>query len=237
MHSIQNFVIVVAAGQGLRMGSDLKKQYLCLDKIPILVRTLMAFDRHSDIDEIILVIPEKDHPYCKDQILGLNEFNKKIHLVAGGKQRQDSVFNGLKKLESQIKSTADKVVLIHDGVRPFVEKDMIKNCILGAREYGACIPAVKITDTIKQADKSLGVEKTVPRRNLYCAQTPQAFKLDVILQAFEYAGKNSFLGTDDASLVEYFGHKVMIVEGAKFNIKITTPEDLALGEFLLAQKI
>ncbi len=237
MYLNQNFVIVVAAGQGLRMGADIKKQYLCLDKIPVLARTLMAFDCSVDIDEIILVIPEEDFEYCKEQIILPYGFKKSIHLVAGGKHRQDSVLNGLNTLQRQIKLTSDAVVLIHDGVRPFVNQGIINDCILGARKHGACIPAIKITDTVKKADENCQVEKTVPRENLYCVQTPQAFKLDVILSAFDYSKKTSFSGTDDASLVEQFGHKVIILKGSNFNIKITTPQDLVLGEFLMTQEI
>lgn len=220
------------------MGADIKKQYLCLDNIPVLTRTLMVFDCHADIDEIFLIIPENDHSFCKNQIIAPYDFKKKIHMVTGGENRQDSVLNGLEKLKGTTGSnTADKIVLIHDGVRPFVGKNMISDCIMGAQKNGACVPAVKVTDTVKQVDENLCIEKTVPRHQLYCVQTPQAFQLDLILSAFEHAARTSFTGTDDASLVEYFGHKVMISKGSKFNIKITTPEDLVLGKYFLSQKI
>lgn len=219
------------------MGADIKKQYLCLDSIPVLTRTLMAFDSHADIDEIFLVIPQNDHDFCKNQVIAPYGFKKKIHMVSGGKQRQDSVLNGLEKLKEACAPDTDKIVLIHDGVRPFVGKDVISDCILGAQKNGACVPAVKITDTVKQVDEHLCIEKTIPRNQLYCVQTPQAFKLDLILSAFEYAQRTSFTGTDDASLVEYSGQKVMISKGSKFNIKITTPEDLVIGESFIGLKI
>lgn len=233
MNQSQNFAIVVAAGKGLRMGSKTRKQYLCLDKIPIITRTIMAFDACDQIHEIVLVIPEQDHEYCKNNILDPFGFAKKIHLIEGGKERQDSVLNGLKRVKDRINSDKEAIVLIHDGVRPFVNQNIIKACILKAIEYGACIPAVKITDTVKQVCPDLSIQKTINRQFLYIAQTPQTFKLDLILRAFEHAIKTCFSGTDDASLVEHLGEKVVIINGSKMNIKITTKQDLILGKYLL----
>ncbi len=238
----KNFVIIVAAGKGLRMGAATKKQYLCLDEIPILTHTIMAFDRSDYIHEIILVIPEKDQNYCQKHIIDPFVFTKNIHITQGGKKREDSVSNGLKMVCGRIESLDKTIVMIHDGVRPFVDNSIIKNCINGAIQYGACIPAVKITDTIKQvySDSEINsdffIQKTINRESLYSAQTPQTFKLDLILKAFDHAKKNSFSGTDDASLMEYLGHNVYIVKGSKLNIKITTQEDLVLGKYLLALK-
>jgi len=233
MRQSQNFAILVAAGKGLRMGLETKKQYLSLDKIPILARTIMAFDMCDQVHEIVLVIPKHDHVYCKQNIIDPFGFTKQIHLVEGGTQRQDSVLNGLKKVYDTTPLDKQTIVLIHDGVRPFVDQEMIKACIKKAIEYGACIPAVKITETIKQANSDLQVEKTINRQFLYTAQTPQTFKLDLILRAFDHAIKTCFSGTDDASLVEHLGDKVMIINGSKQNIKITTKEDLVFGKQLL----
>ena len=238
----KNFVIIVAAGKGLRMGAVTKKQYLCLDEIPILTHTIMAFDRCDYIHEIILVIPEKDQYYCQKYIIDPFVFTKNIHIAQGGKKREDSVFNGLNMVCTRVDSVNKTIVMIHDGVRPFVGESIIKNCINGAIQYGACIPAVKITDTIKQvcSDSEINsgffIQKTINRESLYSAQTPQAFKLDLILKAFDHAKKNSFSGTDDASFIEYLGHNVYIEKGSKLNMKITTPEDLVLGKYLLALK-
>jgi 2-C-methyl-D-erythritol 4-phosphate cytidylyltransferase len=127
----------------------------------------------------------------------------------------------------------DTIVLIHDGVRPFVGQDLIKESIETARRSGACIPAVPITDTVKQAGPDALVQKTMDRACLYTVQTPQAFRLDLILQAFDHAQKTGFIGTDDASLVEHMGGEVRLIKGAKSNIKLTTPEDLEWGEFFL----
>jgi 2-C-methyl-D-erythritol 4-phosphate cytidylyltransferase len=231
-----NFVIIVAAGKGLRMGASIKKQYLCLDKIPILVHTVMVFDKCDDVHEIIIVVPEDDKDYCQTHVINPFEFTKTIHLIQGGKTRQDSVFNGLKKVQGRVNSLKEHIVMIHDGVRPFVDDDMIKNCINGAVKYGACIPAVKLTDTIKQVSSKFKIEKTINRNSLYSAQTPQTFKLNLILNAFDHAEKTKFSGTDDASILENAGDNVHIIEGSRFNIKITTPEDLVLGKYLLTLK-
>ena len=235
MHQFQNFAIIVAAGKGLRMGPKIKKQYLYLDKIPILTRTIMAFDTCDQLHEIVLVIPEQDHEYCKKHIIQPFGFVKKIHLVKGGKERQDSVLNGLKRVCDRRRHDKETIVLIHDGVRPFIDQNMIKECIKNTIEYGACIPAVKITDTIKQVCTDLSIQKTINRQFLYTAQTPQTFKLDLILRAFDYAIKTCFSGTDDASLVEHLGDRVVIVKGSKLNIKITTNQDLVLGKYLLTR--
>ena len=233
MDNVKHFAIVVAAGKGLRMGLKSKKQYLYLDKIPILTRTLMVFDRCEQVHEILLVIPEEDEKFCKTNIIDPYGFKKKIHLIEGGNQRQDSVLNALKYMGNKSNLHKDTIVMIHDGVRPFVNQNMIKDAIRTASECGACIPAVKITDTIKEVTGGAVIQKTIDRENLYKAQTPQTFKLDLILRAVEHAVKTSFKGTDDASLVENMGHKVNIIQGSELNIKLTVPEDLVLGKHLL----
>ncbi len=233
MDELRHFAIIVAAGKGLRMDLKTKKQYLHLDGIPILARTIMAFDTCDQVHEIILVVPKQEKSYCKTNIIDPYGFKKKIHLVEGGNKRQDSVLNGLKYIQDRFTRQKEAVVMIHDGVRPFVDQNMIKDCIWNAIKNGACIPAVKITDTVKHADRDCFIQKTVNRENLYNAQTPQTFKLDLILRAFDHAEKTLFLGTDDATLVEHLGHKVFIINGSKWNIKITTPEDLVLGKYLL----
>ncbi len=232
----QNFVIIVAAGAGLRMGSAIKKQYLCLDGIPILAHTIKVFDKCDHIHEIILVVPKQDQDYCQTNIIDSFECKKKIHLVQGGQTRQDSVFNGLIYLKERLESAKRTIVMIHDGVRPFVDDAIIANCIKSAIKHGGSIPAVKITDTIKQVSPDFCVQKTLNREMVYCVQTPQTFKMNLILDAFEHAVKTNFSGTDDASLMENAGHKVYIVKGSKYNIKITTPEDLVLGKYLLTLK-
>ena len=229
----KNFVIIVAAGKGVRMGSPKKKQYLCIDEIPILTHTVRVFDKSEDTHEIILVVPKEDIDYCQKYIIDPFKFKKTIHLIQGGKKRQDSVFNGLKLIQDMVDSTRQTIVMIHDGVRPFVNDNIIKNCIKKAVKYGACIPVIKITDTIKQISSDSCIKKTLSRESICCAQTPQTFKLGLIVNAFEHAIKTNFSGTDDASLIEHLKHDVSIVKGSKHNIKITTPEDLVLGKYLL----
>jgi len=230
---MKNVVIIVAAGKGIRMESRTKKQYLHIDGIPVLSRTIMMFEKCDQINEILLVVPTKDKEYCKENIIDPYGFKKQIHLVEGGKQRQESVCNGLRWISDRIESKKEIIVLIHDGVRPFVHENMIKDCIRNAVEYGACIPVVKISDTIKKIHLDSSIEKTLNRDFLCSAQTPQVFKMDVLSRAFEYAVKTSFWGTDDASVVEHSGQRVVTINGSKLNIKITTPEDLILGEQIL----
>lgn len=236
MDELRHLAIIVAAGKGLRMNLKIKKQYLPLAGIPILSRTIMVFDACDRVNDIILVVPKPEKAYCKTHIIDPYGFKKKIYLVQGGNTRQESVLNGLKFIQDKLTREKEAIVMIHDGVRPFVNQNMIKDCIKNAIENGACIPAVKITDTIKHAGRDCFIQKTINRENLYAAQTPQTFKLDLILRAFNHAEKTLFLGTDDASLVEHIGHKVLVIEGSKFNIKITTPEDLILGKYLLTSQ-
>lgn len=215
------------------MGADIKKQYLCLDKIPVLSRTVMKFDATDSITDIILVIPKQDRAYCQEHILSPYGFKKKIHLVDGGAQRQDSVYNGLKVCQDLAESNKNSFVLIHDGVRPFVSSELIEDCLLMAKKHGGCIPGLAVSDTIKQVGSDNIILKTVSRESLFAVQTPQAFELDLILNAFEYGYHTNFSGTDDSSFVEHYGKKVFITSGSKFNIKLTTSDDLILGEQLL----
>jgi|SRR3989339_1533906 len=235
MTQINHFAIIVAAGKGLRMGSDTKKQYLLLHEIPILTRTVRVFHYSEDIREIILVVPEDDMEYCRLKILEPYGLIDKIHLIAGGNQRQDSVFNGLKYIHNLSISENDAIVLIHDGVRPFVNQEIIRDCIKEVMRSGACVPAIRISDTVKHVQPDLSIHKTISRENLYLIQTPQCFYLQPIIEAFQNAAKTSFVGSDDASILEHSGGKVHIIKGSKFNIKITTPEDLSLGELYLSK--
>lgn len=235
MDDSRHFAIIVAAGKGLRMGSKTKKQYLYLDKIPILTRTVMVFDKCDQVHEIILVVPREDEEYCKSHIIDPYGFKKNIHLIEGGKERQHSVLNGMRCIHDRMNSDKEAIVIIHDGVRPFVHQSIVEDCIQNAIEYGACIPAVKITDTVKEVLEDLVIQKTLNRENLYKAQTPQTFRMELLVRAFDHAAKTSFSGTDDASLVEHSGHKVVVIKGSDLNIKITTKEDLFLAEYLLSR--
>ena len=232
MNSDKTIAIIVAAGSGIRMGSDIKKQYIELVNIPILSRTVIAFDKNERISKIVLVIPKTDFEYCQNKIIDPFGFKKEIVLVEGADERQTSVFNGLKHIRETIDSTDRLIVLIHDGVRPFVEQSVISESIASCISVNACIPALKISDTVKKVNHRRQIELTLNRDELYQAQTPQAFKFSLIYDAYEHALKTQFHGTDDASLVEHLGHDVHIIPGSKFNLKITQPDDLILGKFL-----
>jgi len=218
--------IIPAAGQGTRMGSAIPKQFLSLQGKPILHHTLMAFEASGQVDSVILVVPEKDSAAAKKEWLQGYDIVKKI--VVGGKERQDSVYNGFQALDADT-----DVVLVHDGVRPFVTGDMIQRAIEAAKNFGAAITAIPVNDTIKLANADGFVEKTVDRSGLWRIQTPQAFQYAVLNEAFQKAVQDSYYGTDEGSLLEYAGKKVKIIEGSEMNIKITRQEDLILGEAIL----
>jgi 2-C-methyl-D-erythritol 4-phosphate cytidylyltransferase len=222
-------VIIVAGGSGQRMNALVRKQYMMLAGLPILVRTLNVFTPMEA--PLLLVIPEGDAPFCKKEILEPHALEEKVQLVHGGKDRQASVKNGLAALH-RAGFTHNGIVLIHDGVRPFVDKAMILRCIDGALAHGACIPAVAVVDTLKRVDDQGKIVSTVPRDNLYQVQTPQTFRFDLIVKAHEYAMDRDFRGTDDASLVEAMGEAVYLTSGALDNIKLTTPGDLDRGEYI-----
>lgn len=233
MTGFRHIVIIVAAGKGMRMQSREKKQYLKLDKVPVLTRTIAAFDSHEKIRDIILVLPKGDRAFCRDFVIKPYGIQTPIHLVNGGATRQESVFNGLEKACGLSPLLSTTLVLIHDGVRPFVDGALINDCIAKAIITGACIPAVKITDTVK---KVMGKEisKTLDRESLFLAQTPQVFRLDLILKAYVRARKDLFTGTDDASIMEHVGFPVFVTKGSLANIKLTTPEDLCLARYFLS---
>lgn len=220
--------IIVAAGKGIRMSNTMRKQYMALDGIPILSRTLGVFDRCDLIDQIIMAVPEDDIDYCRDEIIPAANMKKETIIVIGGARRQDSVYESLKAIE-----TVDAIVLIHDGVRPFVNPEHLVACIKGAQKHGACILGIPAFDTVKQVDAKNEIVDTQKRDTLWLAQTPQAFQLELIKRAHEIAKQEGFTGTDDASLVERLGGIVKIIPGSRNNIKITNQEDLKLAQALL----
>ncbi len=219
--------IIVAAGQGLRMGADKPKQFLKLKDKPILAHTLAVFDRSSAVDQIVLCLPDSQMTFCRLEIVERLGLDTPVSFVSGGRRRQDSVYNGLRTLEG------DHIVLIHDGVRPFITLALIEDCIDGAKRWGACIPTIAVTDTLKRVDADGCIQQTVSRKGLHMAQTPQAFRLSVIKSAHQAAQAKGWLATDDASLVERMGETVRVIPGSPHNIKITTPEDLRRAEALL----
>jgi 2-C-methyl-D-erythritol 4-phosphate cytidylyltransferase len=217
-------VIIPAAGQGTRMGSSTPKQYLLLKGQPILHHTLLAFETSALVDSVTLVVPKND----LDQARKKWDYKIVKNIVAGGKERQDSVYNGFKALDPDT-----DIVIVHDGVRPFVNANMIGRSIEVAEKYGAAIVAIPVSDTIKQVDETNFVTRTVDRNGLWRVQTPQAFQYQVLGEAFEKAVNDSYYGTDEGSLLEHAGKKLKIIMGSELNIKITRPEDLILGEGIL----
>ncbi len=220
--------IIVAAGKSIRLKDAVRKQYVALDGIPILGRTLNIFDSCQRVSQIIVVVPKEDLDFCRNEILLSAKLQKDVILVAGGAERQDSVFNGLKAIESD-----DGIVLIHDGVRPFVRQEHLIACINGAAELGACILGIPAFDTVKKVSLTNEVTQTLKRDTLWLAQTPQAFKVKLIKKAHEAAKQEGFIGTDDASLVERLGEVVKIIPGSRSNIKITNREDLKLARAIV----
>lgn len=224
--------VIVAGGRGRRMNRDVPKQYIEIAGIPILVRTLQVFAAVPRMDVLVLVVPESDIAHCRSRMLLPYDLHEKVSLVQGGADRQDSVANGLSYLES-LGFPDGGIVLIHDAVRPFVDGRIIDACLAGAFIHGAAVPGVPVVDTLKRADSRRQVNDTVSRENLYQIQTPQAFRFQVIRAAHAHAGDRDYRGTDDASLVEYMQTPVYLIQGSRHNIKITTPEDLDLGHYLL----
>lgn len=231
MKSIKSYAIIPAAGMGKRMGASINKQYLKLADLPIVARTIAVFEQFPLIDGIILVTPEEEIPYCREHVVEAGRFRKVLEIVPGGRERQNSVMNGLLALKSRIGE--DDVVLIHDGVRPFITAEILQESIEVARKLDGALVAVPVKDTIKSVRDGQVID-TPPRESLWQAQTPQSFRFRVIYDAHLRAEQAGFMGTDDASLVERLGGVVGIVAGNYRNIKITTPEDLILGEAFLA---
>ncbi len=220
--------IVVAAGKGVRMQGSLRKQYLSLAGLPILAHTLTVLGKCQLIGQIYLVIPQNDFDYCRARILNRIKLIANVHLVAGGGRRQESVYRGLQQLDRGC-----RIVVIHDGVRPFVQPDQITACIDGAQKYGSCILGIPAYDTLKQVDQSGNIVNTTARDAIWMAQTPQAFRYDLIKKAHDQARLEGYQATDDASLVERLGAPVRIIRGSRSNIKITTQEDLEIARALL----
>jgi len=220
--------VVPAGGTGTRMGGTVPKQFLELNGKPILYYTLKTLQDCGIISELILVVPEKEYDNACTDWLGKPEIVTKV--VVGGEKRQDSVYNGFCELSPQT-----EIVLVHDGVRPFLSHQMIQESVDAAREYGAAITAIPVNDTIKRVDDSGLVSQTVDREGLWRVQTPQVFRYELLQEAFKKANSEKFYGTDEGTLIEHLGKPVKVVEGSEQNIKITRPEDLRLSEIFISK--
>jgi 2-C-methyl-D-erythritol 4-phosphate cytidylyltransferase len=223
------FALIPAAGMGKRMGASSNKQYLLLDGIPILAHTLRVFQDAPFISGIYVISPEQEIPFCQSEVIERYGFSKVRAVVAGGSERQHSVRNGLLAIDG---ASQDDLVLIHDGVRPFVPVDVLQAAATSADLHGGAVVAVPVKDTVKIASDGV-ITGTPPRDRLWLAQTPQAFRYGLISKAHVSAAAEGFLGTDDASLMERQGWQLQVVMGDYRNIKITTPEDMVLAEAFL----
>lgn len=222
-------VIIVAAGKGSRMRTKENKQYLYLRGKPIIVHTLQRFQEIEEVDSIVLVVGFDDRMRCQKYVeeYGLSKVSS---IIAGGGERQESVYKGILALDTEW-------VMVHDGVRPFVSTDKVVEVWKEALKTGASVLAVPMKDTIKSVSRSGQIEATLDRRSLWAVQTPQAFRLADLKKAHQQAIEEQFLGTDDASLVERIGISVQVVEGDYSNIKITTLEDLQWAEFVTQPRV
>ena len=225
-----NTAIILAAGKGARMNSGMNKQFIHIKGKPLLAHTLEVFQNCSAIDSIILVAGRDELQLCREQILEVYGFDKVDRLVEGGKERQQSVYNGLAELEADC-----EVVVIHDGARPIITGNIIERCIAGAARFGAVSAGMPAKETIKILDADGFVECTPRREKVWVTQTPQAFKPDIIRKAHKNALDKGISGTDDAFLAECLDIKVKMIECSYENIKVTTPEDIILAEIILGK--
>ena len=219
--------VIVAAGKGKRMGTEISKQFLPLCGKEILTHTVEKFEQAGNIRDIVLVTGEDSLQDVREMAQEYG-WKKVVSIVAGGKERQDSVWNGL-----QMVSADTEIVLIHDGVRPFVTEDILNLSIETAMDMGGCVAGVPAKDTIKVCSKENIAVETPDRSTLWQIQTPQTFRKDLIMKAYTQAKADGFIGTDDASLAEHSGYPVKVIMGSYRNIKITTQEDLLIGEAFL----
>lgn len=233
--------VVLAGGQGKRMGTAVAKQYLLLQGKPVLYYSLAAFEQSELIDDIILVTGKGQISYCKEEIVEKYGFRKVRAIVEGGAERYHSVFNGLAEAEQ---AEAD-YIFIHDGARPFVDEEILDRVFRETVEYRACVAGMPVKDTIKIADEDGFIRETPNRSLVWQIQTPQAFASDLILPAYrmliekeeEYLEQGVQI-TDDACVVEtVLGYRVKLAEGSYKNIKITTPEDLQTAEIFAAENV
>ena len=222
-------MVVVAAGKGTRLGGELPKQFLPVGGVPLLLRALRPFTSHPDVAHVVVVLAPPDAEHPPDFLADL--MGESLTLAAGGPERSDSVAAGLKVLHEDC-----AVVLVHDGARPFVARAVIDSVIALARRGEGAVAAVPLSDTIKQAagGDPTRVERTVPREGLWRAQTPQGFPRRLLADAYARAAREGVHATDDASLVEACGATVRLVPDSSRNLKVTTPDDLALAELLAA---
>ena len=220
--------VVPAGGCGTRMGNGTPKQFLQLGDVPLLIHALRVFESSRTITEIVVVVPQDAVEYCQEELLPQFALSKVSMVTVGGARRQDSVWNGLQAVDART-----KIVIVHDAVRPFVTGAMVEQVVESAGTHGAAIAAIPLHDTVKRVAPDGMIETTLDRQRLWSAQTPQAFKIELLREAHQSSRQTGVEATDDAFLVEQIGHRVAIVNGSPDNIKVTRPEDLVMGEAIL----
>ena len=222
--------IVLAGGQGKRMGTKVQKQYLEIQGNPVLYYSLHVFQNSELIDEIILVVGENQEEYCKREIVDKFEITKVTKIVVGGSERYYSVWNGLCAMDE------DGYVFIHDGARPFINDEILNRAYEAVQKEKACVVGMPVKDTIKIADENGFAKKTPNRKFVWMIQTPQVFETALVKKAYGMLMEQAHITvTDDAMVVEtMLGQNVKLIEGSYRNIKITTPEDLAIAEVFAA---
>ena len=230
--------IVLAAGAGKRMQSDVAKQYLLLEGKPVLWYALDVFEKSQIIDEVILVVGKGEIPYCQDEIVKQYGFRKVTQVIEGGAERYLSVWEALKVVGQ---SSEDGYVFIHDGARPFVTEEILERSYQAAKEYGACVAAMPVKDTIRISNADGFAAQTPNRKTVWQVQTPQVFGSKLIVDAYgelidnlEQIKAAGVEITDDAMVVETIMHQpIKLVEGSYTNIKITTPEDMKIAQSIV----
>lgn len=222
--------VIAAAGTGSRMEAGINKQFIKIKDKPVLFYTLSIFESIGKIDEIIITAKADEIPYIKNEIVDKYGFNKVSQIVVGGEERQESVYNALKVIKNC------EIVLIHDGARPFVTEEIIENGIEYTKIYEASACGVTPKDTIKIIDKDGFSGGTLNRTELFNVQTPQCFNYALIMEAHSKCAQLKLKFTDDTAVLEYFGNKIYLYKGSYDNIKITTPEDLAVANRIVQER-
>ena len=223
--------VIVAGGRGSRMGQPINKQFIKIGDREMLARTIGVFQNVEEITRVIVVCAPDEVEYCTENIIGKYGLSKAVKVVPGGESRQESVFNGLNSCPLDT-----DIVVIHDGARPFVTSEIIRESIECAREYGACTAAIPVKDTIKRVGRDKYSVETPEREGLYAVQTPQTFRFDLIMKAHCLARSKNLSATDDTALVENLDIRVKLIDGSGTNIKITTAEDLIFANAILKSR-
>ena len=222
--------VIPSAGKGERMKANKPKQFLEIKGTPLLIHTLLKFEKHPQVDAVILSVSNEFINLTKKLVSSYN-LKKVLKIVEGGKTRQESVFNGVKASPSET-----EIFLIHDAVRPFISSDLIGKIIKTAKDFGTGIPAIPVRDTLNKVSKEEIIEN-IDRTGLFCIQTPQGIRADILKDLLEKAQREKLVFSDESTLLLHYGYKAKIVEGSFLNFKITYPEDLFLAEKLIDCKI